>query len=85
MFKKFVIFYYRLKPLKHELSFVEKNFATFPTHTHFERVNLEQFKGTKWHEKPMVEVVGIEPTSEEPSVMRTTCVALNFRLKAKTI
>ena len=35
--------------------------------------------------KAMVEVVGIEPTSEESLVKRTTCVALNFRLKAKTI
>ena len=33
----------------------------------------------------MVEVVGIEPTSKESSVKRTTCVALNYCLKAKTI
>ena len=33
----------------------------------------------------VVEVVGSEPTSKRTSIKRTTCVALNFRLKAKTI
>jgi len=33
----------------------------------------------------LVEVVGIEPTSEESLVKRTTCVVLNSRLKTKSI
>ena len=61
-----------------------QNPATFLPHALFERVNHEQFQVIRVPAKAMVEVVGIEPTSKGTSIKRTTCVALNYCLKAKT-